>query len=455
MSILRSALSKPGADDETRFTVDDYAALVSEFSLAGLSGGGVQQTLVGGQASEKPATNFTGAASVHGSNAVVFACMLVRQSVFSAVRFSYQRMRNGRGSDLWGDRSLDILDRPWAGGTTQDLLARTIQDADLAGNSYWVRLGSELIRLRPDWVMIVLAPRRMQGGTVGYEKMGYAYYEGGYVESKDPVVFLPGDVAHFAPQPDPLATYRGMSWLTPVAREVQADVLMTTHKRKFFENGATPNMVVKYPETIKANQIREFKMLMDAGNAGVNNAYKTLHLGMGADLTVVGANMEQVDFRQVQGATETRIAAAANVPPVIVGLSEGLAAATYSNYSQARRRFADGTLHPLWGNASGTFQTICKPPPSRFRDSDISRLWYDSRDVPFLREDEKDAAEIQGRRAATIKALLDAGFTPDSVIAAVDADDMRILSHSGLYSVQLQPPGTTQAALTTGAPNAG
>jgi phage portal protein BeeE len=439
VSILRSAL---GRTSEQRFGLDDYAALVSEASFNGLGYGGVQQTLVGGQPTEQPGAGFTGAASVHQSNAVVFACMVVRSSVFSAVRFSYQRMRNGRGSDLWGDRSLDILDTPWPGGTTQDLLARTIQDADLAGNSYWTRIEDELVRLRPDWVNIVLAPRRLQGGVVGYRKLGYAYYEGGYAESKTPVVFQANEVAHFAPLPDPLATYRGMSWLTPVAREVQADVLMTAHKRKFFENGATPNMVVSYPETIKANQIREFKALMDANNAGVGNAYKTLHLGMGADLTVVGANMEQIDFRQVQGAGETRIAAAANVPPVIVGLSEGLAAATYSNYSQARRRFADGAAHPLWGNASGTFQTLCQPPPSRFAAGDISRLWYDSRDVPFLREDEKDAAEIQGTRATTIKALTDAGFTPDSVIAAVDADDMRILHHSGLYSVQLQAPGT-------------
>ena len=368
--------------------------------------------------------------------------MVVRQSVFSAVRFSYQRMRNGRGSDLWGDLSLNILDRPWMGGTTQDLLARMIQDADLAGNSYWVRLGSELVRLRPDWVQIALQPRRHAGGTVGYSKIGYAYYEGGISESATPVVFLADEVVHFAPLPDPLATYRGMSWLTPVAREIQADALMTRHKRRYFDNGATPNMVVSYPPEVKVQQIREFKRVMEANSSGVDNAYKTLHLGMGADLTVVGSNMEQIDFRQVQGAGETRIAAAANVPPVIVGLSEGLQAATYSNYAQARRRFADGTMHPLWGNVSGSLEMVAPAPPSRFPGGDTSRLWYDSRDVPFLREDEKDAAEIQGRRAATIRTLTDAGFTPVSVIAAVDADDMRILEHSGLYSAQLLPPGS-------------
>lgn len=456
MSILRAALRK---GDEQRFsTVDDYIGAAADFTYQGLSyqgAGGVTQTLVGGQRAERPAANFVGGAQTYSSNAVVFACMAVRLKVFSAVRFSYQRMRNGRGSDLWGDRSLDILDSPWPGGTTQDLLARMIQDADLAGNSYWVRVVDELVRLRPDWVQIVLAPRYLAGEVVGFVKVGYLYYEGGISASVTPVAFLASEVAHFAPIPDPLACYRGMSWLTPVAREVQADALMTRHKRRFFDNGATPNMVIKHPPQAKAQQIREFRDVLNAEHAGADNAYKTLHLGGGADLTVVGANMEQVDFRQVQGAGETRIAAAAGVPPVIVGLSEGLAAATYSNYAQARRRFADGEMHPMWSNVSGSLQLLCQPPPSRFTGGDISRLWYDSRDVPFLREDEKDAAEIQGRRATTIRQLIDAGYTPQSVVAAVDADDMRILQHSGLYSVQLQPAGSTLPALTTGATNAG
>src|SRR5205823_2138143 len=31
--------------------------------------------------------------------------------------------------------------------------------------------------------------------------------------------------------------WRGMSWLTPVLREIQADTATTRHKQKFFENG--------------------------------------------------------------------------------------------------------------------------------------------------------------------------------------------------------------------------
>jgi hypothetical protein len=100
-------------------------------------------------------------------------------------------------------------------------------------------------------------------------------------------------------------------------------------------------------------------------------------------------------------------------------------------------------MHPLWQNVTGSFEPLLNRPTGG-----DTRLWYDATDVPFLREDEKDAAEIQGKRAQTIRSLVDAGYTPESVIDAVEADDFRLLVHSGLYSVQLQPPGSGQPPVT-------
>ena len=54
----------------------------------------------------------------------------------------------------------------------------------------------------------------------------------------------------------------------------------------------------------------------------------------------------------------------------------------------------------------------------------------------------KDAAEIQQTQANTLKALTEAGFTPESAREAVLADDLSRLVHSGMFSVQLQKPGS-------------
>ncbi|MFB7597253.1 phage portal protein [Streptomyces sp. NPDC056160] len=421
-------------------TIDDYAlALQEALGYSGWSALGIAQTQHG-QAAEKAPGDLPGYATLFATNPVIWACMTSRQFVFSAPRFIWQRMNNGTPSELFGSQDLRILEQPWPGGTTQGLLSRVIQDADLAGNSYWTRDGDELVRLRPDWVFIVLERRRFRGGHLGWRKLGYVYQEPG----EDPVPLLDDEVVHFAPVPDPLATYRGMSWLTPVIRETQNDNLMARHKRRFFENAATPNMVVRLAREVSPEAFAKFKAKMEASHRGVDNAYRTLYLGGGADVTVTGANFQQMDFSSVQGAGETRIAAAAGVPPVIVGLSEGLKAATYSNYGQARRRFADGTIHPLWQEAAGSFGHLVQPPGSS--TSGAARLWYDARHVPFLREDARDAADIQGVQSRTIRTLVDAGYTPASVTAAVTSSDWSLLVHTGLFSVQLQAPGTAGPA---------
>jgi phage portal protein BeeE len=432
-------------------TLDDYAAALSSFAFAGntYGFGGLQQTLVGGQTERIP-TDLAGfATAAYASNGPVFALMAVRMLVFSAVRFQYQQFNAGRPSRMFGDRSLSILETPWTGGTTQDLLARMIVDVDLAGNSYWAKVGGELVRLRPDWVGIVVEPRMVRGAVVGYRRIGYVYAEGGGIgPDSDTATFLADEVAHFAPYPDPLATYRGMSWLTPVLRELHNDKLMSRHQRKFFENGATPNMVVSLDAAVKEDAFKRFVAMMDEGHKGVDNAYKTLFMGGGADVTVVGANFEQMAFTATQGRGETRLAAAAGVPPVIVGFSEGLQGSSLNagNYASSRRRMADGTMHPLWQNAAGSLAPLMPVPPG-------TRLWYDSRDVPFLREDAKDSAEIQAKQATTIRQLVDAGYRPDSVVAAVQAEDYALLQHTGLFSVQLQPPGAGQANQPTDQPS--
>ncbi|MGV8056391.1 phage portal protein, partial [Mycobacterium kansasii] len=79
---------------------------------------------------------------------------------------------------------------------------------------------------------------------VGWEKLGYLYTEGGPGCGAAPVPFTVNEVAHFAPIPDPLGVFIGMSWLTPVLREIQADQAMGRHQRKFFDNGATVNLVI-------------------------------------------------------------------------------------------------------------------------------------------------------------------------------------------------------------------
>lgn len=420
---------------ELRFSFDELWAQMQSFGYNGLTYP-LHPTQTLQNAVAEVSQSYGGYANgLFKANPIVFACVLVRMLLFSEARFQFQRLRAGRPGDLFGTSELDILEQPWTNATTGDLLSRALLDADLEGNFYAYRRGNRLIRMRPDWVAIVLGVPRDAVDDLDVEIAGYQYHPGGYHSGKDPVSMLPESVVHFAPIPDPDARYRGMSWLTPIVREVQADSTMTAHKLKFFEQGATPNMVVKLDPLIGLDQFKAWVELFREQSDGVSNAYKTLFLGGGADATVVGKDMQQLEFKQSQGAGETRIAAAAGVPPVIVGLSEGLQAATYSNYAQARRRFADGTMRPLWRNMAGSLGTVLRVPAD-------ARLWYDDRDIPFLQEDKELAATIQSTQANAMRQLIDAGYEPESVISAITNNDWTRLTHTGLFSAQLMPPGT-------------
>jgi hypothetical protein len=387
---------------------------------------------------EPPPSDFVGyVEGLYKKNGAIAALLGIRLALFSQAWPMWQRLRQGRPGDLFSTPTLDLLREPWPNGTASDLLGRMVQDADLGGNFYGLERGGNLLRLRPDWVEIIHV-----GEDPDIQIAGYRYRRNGDV--KDRVIYPVDEVAHWSPLPDPTARFRGMSWLTPVVREVMADTKMTEHKGRFLDNAATPNLVVKYPP-LSEEEFLTVKRLIDEGHAGVINAYKTMHLSGGADVTVVGQNMQQLDFKLVQGAGETRLAAAAGVPPVIVGFSEGLAGSSLNagNYAMARRRLADGTLHPLWGSAFGALQRVTGRPPG-----DDARLWYDASQIPFLREDLKDQADITDVEARAVRTLVDAGFDPDAAVAAVVQRDLRLLgnNHTGLFSVQLQPPGSVTAA---------
>jgi hypothetical protein len=756
-------------------TLDDYIA--ESFGYQGLDYGVVQSpstvTLTQGNTIEEIGSDFRGYVDgVYKRNGVVFACVTARMLIFSEARFQWRQRVNGVPGNLFGTNELARLERPWPNATTGDLLARMLLDVDLCGNAYVARRGGGLRLMRPDWVTIILGSRtrldrRLTADDLDADVIGYAYHPGGVQAGADPEILLADDVAHFAPLPDPAARFRGMSWITPVVREIQGDSAATSHKLSFFTNAApqpldakvltpagwstmgdmtvgddvigsdgrghrivgvypqgeqdvyrvtfsdgaqtectadhlwtvqnlhdrklgrsrtlplseivaggvaydsgplkwavpnvepveydvdleatpmdpyllgillgdgsfranrrgsntgtmtcashvddaeeligeiTPRLpagvqivqrtrggctelrFTRMPGTDRANAmatlvrdldlfdvigrdkfipraylhatvadriallqglidsdggvdkrqgnlvrftttseimaaqvaelvgslggigtiarnrgrstitvnvrrlphwivpcrlarkvaaykpnacggrhryiktveyvgrkpcqcirvdvadslyvtddyilthntpnlaivgknltLKQAQAIQDAlyaRHAGVANAYESLVLGGVDDVKVVGADMRQISFKETQGHGETRICAAARVPAIIAGVSEGLDASTYSNFEQAKKHWADGTIRPLWRNVAASLQTILDVPNAG------AELWYDDRDIPFLKDDITARAAVNSQDAGTINTLISAGFNPDDAVDAVTA----------------------------------
>ena len=373
------------------------------------------------------------AQQAHGSDAVVFSAITSRMLLLSEGEFQYQR-RNDR--QLFGDQNLGILEHPFGPvSTSSELIARAEQDTSVAGNAYiWAVPGAgedeqRLVRLRPDWTTIISELVRVPGGGSYRRRLGYWVEPPRSAMGEGQGEFYPSEeVAHWAPIPDPNASFRGMSWLTPVYRDINADSGMVAFKVKYMENAATPNMILRYPVKLHPGTIDSVRERMAARYGGVDNAFKTLVLDQGADLTVVGSNLEQLDFANVAQAGAERILSAAKIPPLVVGLEPVKGAG--KSYESVMRHFADTWARPTWRSLCGALEAVVPglPRPG-------VRLWIDTNDIAALQDGEQVRAQVTLIRAQALLALQQAGYTADSAVTAVEAGDMSQLVPASV------PPG--------------
>lgn len=358
------------------------------------------------------------AQSVHASSSPVFSAFLVRMSLLSEAVFTLQAKDD---KHLFGNQSLAILEEPWPDGSSGELLARLEQDAGLAGNTFTWRPPDEnrLVRLRPDWTTIVSELVRAPGGGAYRRKIGYWVEPPKGVLGQGEGEFYPAaEVAHWAPIPDPQADFRGMSWLTPVYREIAGDDGLTQHKIRYLENAASPNLLIRYTQKLQPGTIDRLRDRIDARYGGAGNAFKSLVLDQGADATVIGNSLAQMDFSNVEGAGEQRILAASGVPGVLIGLEPLRGAGR--GYQESLVKFANLWGRPQWRSVCQALQKFVDDPSVQ---AGGSRLWFDTADVAALQD-----GELQRGQAALVhmQAVLtgkQAGCTLDSIVSAITSGD--------------------------------
>ena len=410
----------------------DRYSLRAGFNESMASGAAVYLGSYGDPGKEKALTNLVGAArDAYQSNGAVFAVILVRLALFSEARFVFQSLVD---KHVYGSQDLLILERPWPNCTTGELLARMEQDLSLAGNAYlWKAEPDRLVRLPPDEVTIISEERH--GPTGHYrEVVGYDWdpapvqnvAPGTDNRSEQAQTFSVDEIAHWSPYPDPRAQFRGMSWLTPVLRDVQGDSAMTGYKIAYLDNAAAPNLLIRYQQKLRPDTVDSIVERMKARYSG-SNAFRTFVLDQGADATVLNNSLEQMSFATTQEAGVLRICMASGVDPILLGLGGTRAAVTYE---QAMRRLGDITTRPLWRSACAAVQKLVpNVPPAGVR------LWFDTSDIAALRQSETERGQTSQVQAAALLTVVQAGYTRESAVAFLGSGDV-----GQLVAEPLAPP---------------
>lgn len=423
----------------------DYMRLWEQFGFGGLNymvPNGALSTLTALQAMRNP---------------IVQAAILLRSSCLMQVKFATRPKITNKGArDLAYAPTLDILERPWPGALPGELPMRMEFDGSLYGNSYWyestsmANLGASNPSRQATWI----DPTKMkiltgdQDGPTG-KKCGrfLLAYQVQDRDGQPEETFLPGEIVHYRPIPDPDHPFRGLSWLSALLPDIQADQDMTTYKHAFLTNAATPNLVVSFQNNIGEDAFKAFRERMEGIHVGPANGFRTLYLGAGADVKVVGSTFADLNLSDNQAYGETRLAVASGVPASLLGIAEGMKGATLNtaNYAATRRRFSDMTVRPLWKSMCGALEVLAPPGYGR-------ELWYDDREIQFLAADLQDQAAVMTAEGNMINVLTNSGYETDSIVEAITTHDWTQLQHSGLISVQLQPAVTP--SITTSGDNA-
>lgn len=387
------------------------------------------------------------AAEIHSRHPIVSAAVAARSFPLSQIRFRY---REPGSLDLVDDRALNVLNvRP--AGMTRPAFLSTLQLHDsYAGNAYvYRRSNGGLAILDPDRVTVVMGVdgplmydnegKPLPPNPLDIEVLGYIYRP---VDGTPARYLLADEVAHWYSEPDPVAWWRGQSWVTSALGEVAADNQSRQYVRSYYEHGATPNIIVTFDATLSSDQVREYGQMVEETNGGAENAGRTMVLGGGAHPHIVGGDLSKLGLSDSRAGHDTRIALRSRVPAPILQISEGLggSALNAGNYSASRRMWVDGWFAPT---ADGLCEALAHLVASPGRE-----LTYDPSQVLLMQEDRKDEADIQQTKAQAIRALVEAGYDADSVVAAITSGDMAKLRHSGLFSVQLQPAGAGEAPLS-------
>jgi hypothetical protein len=155
------------------------------------AGIGYFMSTYGAPDNERILPGFQNSVDAYQNSGVVFGVLLARLMLFSEAEFKFQGLADKK---LYGTAALAKLQQPWPGGTTGELLARMEQDASLAGNSFIRDAGTQLERLRPDWVTIVSELFRDPITDTEIRKVVGYWYDPPVTEGREPAFYPVGVV---------------------------------------------------------------------------------------------------------------------------------------------------------------------------------------------------------------------------------------------------------------------
>lgn len=323
-------------------------------------------------------------------NAVVFAC--IREIATSVAEPTLECVQ-GDDDELLDARHplCHLLSHPNLDNDQSELLEILLTHYGVAGECFVYKNRNpagvvvELCPLRPDRMSHIADTT---GRVVAWE---YSV-DGTHKERIDAA-----DVIHMR-QYDPGDDFRGLSPIDVAARMGDLDNNAGDYMRSLFENGGIPGTVLKCKGRVPDAERRRAQQNFRDQFGGPRGWNALAVLDEDVDIERLGLDPNSLNLEPVFGVTESRICAAFQVPPILIGVKVGLDRSTFSNYGEARVSFWRETLAPLFRRIAAklTMQLAVEFDPAirvRFNFDEVTAL-QESADAKSTRTREDYKAGI-------------------------------------------------------------
>ncbi|MBO9321647.1 MAG: phage portal protein [Roseiflexus sp.] len=267
--------------------------------------------------------------------AAVYACVRVIATNIATLPLVLMR-RNGNRREVVEDHPLARILRWTPNPEMTSIQFRMALGVHLAlyGNAYAQIVFDgggrvrELWPLRPDRMSL----ERTRSGELIYQ---YSRSDGGVD------MLTKREVMHIAHM-----SFDGLIGLSPIAlarRAFDTKARMEEYSASFWQNDASPGIVLRYPGTLNAERISALRKAWEDRHRGPGAAGRTAVLDGGVEITTLSIPQTDAQFLESQKFTRQEIAALFGVPAHMIN---DLDRATFSNIEEQAQEFVDYTLMP-------------------------------------------------------------------------------------------------------------
>src|SRR5260221_79061 len=214
--------------------------------------------------------------------------------------------------------------------------------------------------------------------------------------------------------PNPLNAYFGQAPLRPAARAVSLDNAATDFVDTLLRNYAVPGVVIKTATEVNQAVADVLKRKWKAAFTGSRRGEPAV-LQAGMDVQPLGMSLHDLEFPDLRAFSESRICAAMQVPPILVGAKVGLDRSTFTNYQEARKQLWEEAIFSLQRRFRDPVETRLLPEFSGTGRARVTVRW-DNSQVLALQE----AESAKWERAAN--ALAKGGITVNDFRRVVGLD---------------------------------